>query len=158
MCKCNWRGETGKAESQGGHVRLVGWGGTMPLKRRQGGMGLDTRAGGSWLTQKGRWLETERAFANPLRVHEDSKALGTLLWLIFLTAESCFVRKVGSPANPEFGRGPAAPVSCFWSPSAAWLRETPVSQCSLGSLVEGTVLVSYGWTCRPCPCLYVKKW
>lgn len=27
---------------------------------------------------EGRWLETERAFANPLRVHEDSKALGTL--------------------------------------------------------------------------------
>ena len=51
----------------------------MPLKGRRGGMGLDTRAGGSWLTQKGRWLETERAFANPLRVHEDSEALGTLL-------------------------------------------------------------------------------
>lgn len=84
MCKCNWR-ETGKAESQGGPCKAggVGEAGTMPLKRRQGGMGLDTRAGGSWLTQKGRWLETERAFANPLRVHEDSKALGTLLWAGF---------------------------------------------------------------------------
>ena len=51
----------------------------MPLKGRRVGMGLDTRAGGSWLTQKGRWLKTERAFANPLRVHEDSEALGTLL-------------------------------------------------------------------------------
>ena len=70
-----------QVESQGGPCKAGGGGGGRDnaLEGEVGKYGLVCMSRRRFLADtEGRWLETERAFANPLRVHEGSKALGTL--------------------------------------------------------------------------------